>query len=303
MGRDTVHFVYCLTSPSGRSYVGYTSQLVKERWRQHVARALKGALHPLSAAIRKYGKDSFTVRTVAKYTTRREALAREIVEIAKLQNAYNLSPGGELDFEFAHEAFRKKLLDPAWAAEYKKKLSAAIKNSPAHRAWWAHLTALGVKWKKENPREAGKIQRRATRVAAKTPTAAWNKGVQHSEKAKAKMAESQLQRWADALPSVRKRRQYTARRAAKEVWAVRTEEQKQHLSEAIAAGVKRHNENLTPEGLAERDARLAETRKHIDHTYRKAQQKKGLVAYWTPERRQAKREAMATLWAARKAEK
>ena len=58
--------LYILTSPNGKQYVGVTSKTAQERFARHRSNALAGftfcaALH---GAIRKYGPDSFSVKTL-----------------------------------------------------------------------------------------------------------------------------------------------------------------------------------------------------------------------------------------------
>lgn len=61
-------YIYCLTAPSGKQYVGQTTRDVSLRWREHIDDALdpaKDRCKALNGAIRKYGADSFKVSIVA----------------------------------------------------------------------------------------------------------------------------------------------------------------------------------------------------------------------------------------------
>jgi predicted GIY-YIG superfamily endonuclease len=296
--------IYRLTSPSGRTYVGYTGQPVKERVRQHVVKALNGMKHPLSAAIRKYGFDSFVVEVLSTHETSEEAFAEEIRQIAAHPKGYNLSPGGDGDLLAAREAFVKKLEDPVWKAAYGKKLSLSMKMSKLHLENWAKFPARAAKWREENPEEAERIQKKATEAARLVSTGkpAYNKGKNHSPEACTKMALSQRLRWDNATPEMLEQKSASSKRGAKKQWAQRTPEQIAEIGKKISESLKRRNANLTPDELAKRDAILAETRKHIDHDFRLEQQSKSFDVYWTAERRLAKSVQQKAYNAALKAE-
>lgn len=298
------YLVYKLQSPSGRCYIGYTSQPLAERFRQHVNKAGKGYIHPLASAIRKYGAENFEVSVVATHSSRVAALADEVVHIAQHPGGYNLSPGGN-DGEFGRAQFARLLEDPEYRAAYSKKLSAGIKNSAAHRAAWEQLAAILQTWRKENPKEANKIQRRATRAARRATLGkpSYNSGGKHTEETRLKISMALLASWAKTPPSVKKRKSITTRKTVTQVWAQRTEDEVKALAVKISDTLKKHNANLTTEELAERDERLKITRSKIDHTVRKANQKKALKEYWTPERRAQRGAQFKAMWAEKQKER
>ena len=266
------HFVYLLTSPSGRQYAGVTSMALLKRWQAHLCTARKGDPRPLYAAIRKYGVDSFKVDTVAVYPSAAEAYTAEIKLIASLEHGYNISPGGENDALAATAAFKEKCKDPDWYADYISKLKAGIAASQFHNTpeMLAAKTAALKNWQKANPKEAYRIQRRATRSAAAKATTTGENAAKRANKAPNKMQ------------SIKRRKQ-----AVKKVWAERTEDQRKEVSEKIAEGVAASYAGLDVETRRSREEQLAEARQKIDHTLRKKNQKKALAAYWTPERRAA----------------
>lgn len=88
--------VYVHTSPSGKKYVGITSQKPEKRWKGG-----SGYQHNIhfSNAIKKYGWDSFKHDIVASNLTRQEAENFEIFLIDKLKSnnrnfGYNVASGG-----------------------------------------------------------------------------------------------------------------------------------------------------------------------------------------------------------------
>ena len=130
--------LYCIVGPSGKRYIGWTTNSAARRFKSHVREAQncksKTALH---RAIRRYGADQFTVITllVAKdvsYLKRMECAA-----IAKFGSAapvgYNLTPGGDgvpLLFGEARERWLKnlrlKFAEPAFRAKLR---AAGLRNS------------------------------------------------------------------------------------------------------------------------------------------------------------------------------
>lgn len=86
------HFLYCLTFPSGRPYIGITNNVARRLY-EHKKRARQGSTLPVCAAIRKYGEDNVHCVVIAT-GTRAEVEAMEILTISHLDNAYNLAPGG-----------------------------------------------------------------------------------------------------------------------------------------------------------------------------------------------------------------
>jgi group I intron endonuclease len=91
--------VYCLTSPSGKSYVGFTSAGADKRWAKHVWDAENGSRLPLHRAIRKYGSEVFTRSLLERMTTEAGAKRAEQLWIKELgtfgSGGYNATLGGE----------------------------------------------------------------------------------------------------------------------------------------------------------------------------------------------------------------
>jgi group I intron endonuclease len=91
--------VYRLTSPSGKRYVGFTSQGSNRRWRKHVWDAENDSELPLHNAIRKHGPKSFTRTLLERMTTEAGAKRAEQLWIKELgtfgPGGYNLTAGGD----------------------------------------------------------------------------------------------------------------------------------------------------------------------------------------------------------------
>lgn len=87
-----MYIVYQRTSPSGHSYIGYTSLTLMERWK-HTVNELRNKSTPLAHAIRKYGPDSWQHQVLFETHDEKEAHDMEIKLIAELGH-YNLAQGG-----------------------------------------------------------------------------------------------------------------------------------------------------------------------------------------------------------------
>jgi group I intron endonuclease len=126
-------FLYQLTSPSGKRYVGVTVRSVEKRWRQHMKDSQRGNL-AIHAAIRKYSPEAFEVKTLAQVEDSEmfELEKRAIAALGtKAPLGYNLTDGGEGGLPgFTHsEETRRRLseakLGRSLTDEHKEKLRAA----------------------------------------------------------------------------------------------------------------------------------------------------------------------------------
>lgn len=272
MGRKQ-YSIYKLTSPSGRAYVGFTSQPVSGRWRQHVGRADRGGKHPLCSAIRKYGKGAFCVETLATYDVLDDALKAEVAAIAGLENAYNISPGGDFDGGAGVARFRELMTDPVWRATYLERLSTSMKTSVRYAESRKRIAGVLDAWRLENPAKAYRTSMRNLRI-----------GVNRRGRKKPPVEPGRLPRQKGGA-AAKLHRSRVSREKAQRQWAEMEPAKKAAVHAKIATSIKRVHAEKGPEEKAAHAAQLAEARKSIDHDYRKAQQKLGLKAYWTEERR------------------
>lgn len=91
--------LYMLTSPSGKSYIGITSKTADARWAKHREHAIgKRDAGALYGAMRKYGPESFTVKTLVigawEYLCELEKAAIKAFG-TMAPGGYNISAGGE----------------------------------------------------------------------------------------------------------------------------------------------------------------------------------------------------------------
>lgn len=161
-------FLYQLTSPSGKSYIGVTSKTVEERWRTHVNDAphCDRAVH---RAIRKYGADTFEVRTLAEaemgYLWDLEPKA--IAALGTLApNGYNMAEGGEGSCGRGSRPAQSQAMKRVWARTgHREKVSAAISDAKIGKALSeSHKSALSTgakrRWSRGVPDEHREAARR-----------------------------------------------------------------------------------------------------------------------------------------------
>ena len=80
----TVYQIYKILSPSGKFYIGLTSQTALVRWRNHIRKAYVRPEynHGLYNAIRKYGPAAFELTVVGVASSKQEAQRMERSAIA-----------------------------------------------------------------------------------------------------------------------------------------------------------------------------------------------------------------------------
>lgn len=153
-------YIYKVTSPSGKAYIGITSQTVDRRWKKHVSTAFgpdpEGRGCPaLARAIQKYGKESFKVQTLLiadwDYLCMMEPKAI-VLYGTKAPNGYNLTDGGD------------GVPGVPRTPKYRKKLSQAMSGrtlSEEHRK----AISSGIPWKgKKRPEHAAKMSKTMKQV-------------------------------------------------------------------------------------------------------------------------------------------
>lgn len=90
---------------NGKEYVGQTTYSLEERWKRHLIDSHKESLaRPLYRAIRKYGKDAFSIELLEETDSLNE---REIYWIGKLntyRTGYNATLGGDGKVVIDHES-------------------------------------------------------------------------------------------------------------------------------------------------------------------------------------------------------
>ena len=91
--------IYKITNKiNGKVYIGQTIKTLERRWKQHCTRA-KNKRYALCEAIKKYGKENFTVEQIDVACSRDELDTKEIYWIkfydSMSPNGYNMTGGGK----------------------------------------------------------------------------------------------------------------------------------------------------------------------------------------------------------------
>lgn len=91
-----LYLVTCI--PTGKIYVGITSNGIRQRWNSHKAQARAGNPTKLSRCIRKYGEDAFVIEHIASCRSFSDLLRSEQAVIAQFdskRHGLNSTIGGD----------------------------------------------------------------------------------------------------------------------------------------------------------------------------------------------------------------
>lgn len=100
-------FIYVLTSPSGKSYVGQTARAVSVRVAQHCGSSR--ACTAIRRAIDKYGIEAFKITSIEVPNEMLNKLEKHTIETMNTlaPNGYNLSTGGDSNYTLSEETRAK----------------------------------------------------------------------------------------------------------------------------------------------------------------------------------------------------
>lgn len=83
--------IYLITNTiNSKRYIGKTTRTIEQRWYQHCKNAEHGHNTYLYKAIRKYGKEAFTIQPLSEGLDE-----EEVIMIAKYSPEYNMTAGGD----------------------------------------------------------------------------------------------------------------------------------------------------------------------------------------------------------------
>lgn len=215
-------FLYLVTGPSGKRYVGITARTIEARWKQHCGDARRkrwsSALH---AAIRLYGESNFVVEQIGSCETWDQLCEMEKAAISTHDtfrpNGYNLTRGGDGKLGcIASEETRQKMSkalsgrivsnetrakmsathaampEDAKAVRAKKMAEANARRTPEEQTRIAEAIAASKRGKPRPPEVMEKVaaslrgRKRSDESIAKT--AAGNRGQKRSPELRAQMS-------------------------------------------------------------------------------------------------------------------
>ena len=230
--------LYRITSPSGKAYIGITSQTTAKRWWKHHNNALHGRsvragseCTALYEALRKYGSDKFTIETlvIAEFEYLKALEQKVIVAFGtKAPYGYNLTSGGDgalgaVPTQAARKkmsaAQRKRLENP----EELRRVREAVAKANAIKVanWWSLAEEERVLKRQEHAVKLAEANRFTPEVRAQISAAQkarkhekWTEdrkrqaiesgAYKWSDEKKAQAAEKRRQEWAD--PVLRQKR-------------------------------------------------------------------------------------------------
>jgi len=171
--------IYKITNKNnGKSYIGQTKHRLGYRWSQHCN--INSGCTLLSKAIKKNGKESFSLEILGTYDDQESLNSAEIYFIETYKsltpNGYNLKQGGHNGGSLSEESrnkIRLSRLGTIASEETKKKMSDSRKKEKH--------PIFGKQRSKEHSQKIS--------LALKGKTT-WMKGKKHSEKSKEKMSQS-----------------------------------------------------------------------------------------------------------------
>jgi group I intron endonuclease len=186
--------LYRIDFPSGKSYIGITAGTAQVRFAEHVYNATRGLGRGINRAIRKYGAQAATLRTVViaddwEYLMDLERKAIKAFG-TKGPLGYNMTDGGEgaLGYKHGAEALAKMSATHAGCAHHTQPHSDHAKEK-------MRRAALGRKHSAETKQKIGAASRGNKYALGKTLTAehraaisAANKGMKWSEEARQRMS-------------------------------------------------------------------------------------------------------------------
>ena len=149
--------IYKITNTiNGKQYVGQTKTTVVKRFSSHIRDARFGSTSAIHSAIRKYGKDAFTIEPLEECESFEALDQAEKKWIADLNtiapNGYNIERGGCRNRGSLSEATRAKLREAAKhrSPEWYEKICYALRNRSAE---WNKKLAESRKGRTATPKQ------------------------------------------------------------------------------------------------------------------------------------------------------
>ncbi len=267
-GIKRIYTIYKVTSPNKKIYIGFTSQELKERWRQHrtSALSLNNPERLFYNEIRDCNGEGFVIEELCTTDNKFSAMLLEEEFIAAIPNclSVNMTRGGRYDSVDGGKIFWTRINGDAVRRDaYLKKLSEAKKSND----WsdYDQMLQKALDWRKNNPREAYRLSYRAIRIANKM------RGVpspSHTSVDDTSLKERLMHKF--RLNDVKS--EYV-----QAVWAKRTSEERANIAQKISVAQKNHMATLSAD---ERKKVTEKARAAIDVSRQAIASSKGLKAWW-----------------------
>lgn len=265
---NKIYTVYKITSPDKKIYIGFTSQDLKERWRQHrtSALSLNNPERLFYNEIREYNGEGFIIEELCTVNNKYSAMLLEEEFIATIPDciSVNMTRGGRYDSTDSGKIFWERInKDAAKRDAYLKKLSDAKKSND----WsdYDQMLQKALEWRRNNPREAYRLSYRAARIANKM------RGFpppSHTSVDERPLKERLMHKF---------RLNDLKSEYVQAVWANRTPEERETIAQKISVAQKKHMATLS---IDERRKVTEKARAAIDVSIQGLASSKGLKAWW-----------------------
>jgi len=188
------YIVTCLVNR--KQYVGISVRPVIARWLEHVSAAKKKSNRPFLSAIKKYGKEVFSIEHIAcakNFSDLKEVEKLLIVQHGtRSPSGYNVTDGGDGTWGHKHSEETRHLLSQysrPQSEEIRKKISDSLKgrSRPPEIMEMLRKSRIGKRHSEETKKHIGDVQR----------------GRKQSEATKAKRAASRSEWWDKASQETR----------------------------------------------------------------------------------------------------
>lgn len=189
--------VYTVTNTvTGGIYIGFTTQDLKKRWRQH-SDNVKTVGKYFAAALKKYGNAAFLREVYGVFSSKEEAIAMECELIWLVRDmgipCYNLTSGGE---HFQHsEQSKARMRGRIVSPETRALIAASRKGKSLSETTRQKLreSMTGHEFSDEFRAKMSKIMM-GNKNGANAPR---NKGYKHTEEALRAISQASIQMWKD----------------------------------------------------------------------------------------------------------
>ena len=166
-----VYSVYCVQNTQNKKvYIGYTSQTPDKRWSEHLVSSTTEDTK-WYRAIRKYGKDAFTLTCLYQTLDKPDVLEKEqwfIDRFQSIKNGYNTHVGGKGGNTGAyHKVGRPGSLNPMYGHRHSDEAKKAIgeRSRIARQKWsatkkkdWADKVSVAQKGRPKNTSSMDKMR-------------------------------------------------------------------------------------------------------------------------------------------------
>lgn len=175
--KQQIFHIYKITNNvNGKIYIGQTSKTIKWRFSGHLSNAKAGGKNYFYTAIRKYGKENFSIESLCVCHSKKNADKLEIMFIKKFDSmnpdiGYNMAPGGDGGFQCSEVMKRAQSFRTPESYKHKPetkvKISTTMKIIGQTEEFKKTRAKSGLKLKgrKQSPEQVAKMKERLSKIS------------------------------------------------------------------------------------------------------------------------------------------